>query len=189
MDPQLLCLSSSSLQFFDKRPPSFDVYGDDNQVEENIKLWDALTSISPENGAPTVSGRLIGQASVTAKSISLSTLTSEVGLMKVIEEMDMKLGCGHVTLLQNNVATFFHFSWEKEMQVQEFVTGFHSSHDKISKLNNIDELKGHILLRQANLDSHDRNIIITSSGGTTHCRPFPRVREMPIGQKDFLPRP
>lgn len=70
---------------------------------------------------------------------------------------------------------FFDFVWEKEMLVDEFVIGLHTRLDKISKLNMNDELTGHLLLSQANLNSQDRNIIIGSSMGTTSSRRYPQA--------------
>lgn len=73
-------------------------------------------------------------------------------------------------MLHINVATIFEFIWEKDMSVEEFVVVFHSSIGEISRLNMNDELKGHILLRQTNLDSHDRHFIIGSTWGNTRSK-------------------
>lgn len=129
----------------------------------NVLLWDAMTSVAPEKGAPTVIGQLAVQTKVTAKSLPLSTLTFESGTAKLIEEMDRKFGCDHITLLYNNVGSFFYFVWEKDMSVEESNVGFHARLDKISKLDTNDELKEHLLLHQAKLESHALYINIGSS--------------------------
>lgn len=51
------------------------------------------------------------------------------------------------------------------MSVNELVAGFHARLDKISRLNLNEELKGHLLLRQAKLNSQAWNIIVGSAGG------------------------
>lgn len=51
------------------------------------------------------------------------------------------------------------------MSVAEFVAGFHTRLYKMSMLDIKDELRNHLLQRQAKLDRHDRNIVIGSAGG------------------------
>lgn len=165
MGPEGLDPVRYSLQFSDKIPPSFDGFGDYEQYRENVLLWDAMTTVIPERRAPTIIGQLTGQAQVTAKTLPLTSLTSESGVANLLEELDRKFGLDQTTLLHNNISSFFDYTWESNMSVEEFVIGFHSRLDKISKLNLNDELKGHLLLRQANLDSHDRNIVVGSAGG------------------------
>lgn len=157
--------SLNPLQFTDKVPPSFDGYGDYQQYRENVVLWDAMTSISAPRRAPTIIGQLTGQAQITAKTLPLAELTSESGVTSLIREMDKKFGLDTVTLLHNNISDFFDYNWDHTMSVEEFVVGFHSRLDRISKLDMNDELKGHLLLKQANLDSHDRNLVVGAAGG------------------------
>lgn len=45
------------------------------------------------------------------------------------------------------------------MSVEEFFVGFDSHFDKISMLSMDDELKEHLLLKQANFKSHERNLV------------------------------
>lgn len=165
MGPEGKLPHMNPLQFTDKVPPSFDGYGDYQQYRENVELWDAMTSIAPERRAPTVIGQLTGQAQVTAKTLPLTVLTSETGITSLLKEMDKKFGLDSVTLLHNNISDFFDYNWDKHMTVEEFVVGFHSRLDKVSKLDMNDELKGHLLLKQANLDSHDRNLVVGAAGG------------------------
>lgn len=162
--PEGLTLTKDSLQFSDKTPPSFDGYGNYEQFKENI-LWCAMTSIPCENRAPILVGQLTGQAQVTAKTLSLATLTSNIKLEKLISEMDKKFGCDCTTLLHNNVSAFSDYTWDKSMTIDEFVVGFLIRLDKIQKLELKDELKSHLRLTRANLDAHDGNIIVGSSGG------------------------
>lgn len=158
-------MSRDPLHFTEKTPPSFDGYGDYQQYRENVALWDVMTSVDQSRKAPTVIGRLSGQAQVIAKTLSIETLTSADGLTKLLEELDKKFGLDKISLLHKNVSEFFDFVWDRNDTVDEFVIGFHSRLEKISTLALDETLKGHILLRQANLDPHDRNIIIGSAGG------------------------
>lgn len=51
------------------------------------------------------------------------------------------------------------------MSVEEFVVGFPSRLDRISRLDMNDELKSHFLLKQANLDSRNRNLLVGAAVG------------------------
>lgn len=69
-------------------------------------------------------------------------------------------------MLHNNVTNFFDFGRKKAANVDEFVFGFHLRMVKINKFELNKKLKSHLLLRQANLDVHDRNVVIKSAGGS-----------------------
>lgn len=66
--------------------------------------------------------------------------------------------------LYNNAARFFYFTWTEDMTIEDLVIGFHSRLGKISKPNTNEDLKGHLLLREASLGSHDCNMIIGPAG-------------------------
>lgn len=79
--------------------------------------------------------------------------------------MDRKLRLDIVTLLHNNISDFFDPNRDRQMSVQKFVVEFHSRLDKISKVDMNVEPKDHLLLKQANLNSHDQNMDVGASGG------------------------
>lgn len=86
--------------------------------------------------------------------------------------MGKKFGCDITTLLHSNVALLFDCTCEKSMSVDEFVVGFHAKHHKISMLDMENELKVYLLLKQANLDSHERDIVIGFAGGSYSLQPL-----------------
>lgn len=51
------------------------------------------------------------------------------------------------------------------MTADVLVFGLPTMLDRIDKPDLNDKLKGHLLLRQADLDGHDRNVIVKFSGG------------------------
>ena len=51
------------------------------------------------------------------------------------------------------------------MSIEEYVSGFHARLDKIAELEFSEQLKGHVLLRQAGLDVTTRNVIVGSASG------------------------
>lgn len=97
---------SMSLHFTNKVPPSFDRYEDYQQYLENVVLWDAVISILAPRRAPTIVGKLTGQAQVTAKTLSLAELTSDFGESITLREIDKKFELDTVTLLHNNISNF-----------------------------------------------------------------------------------
>lgn len=60
---------------------------------------------------------------------------------------------------------FFRLLLGQEHVRGKFVVVFHTRLDKISKLDMNEELKGHLLLKHANLDTHDCNLVIGAAGG------------------------
>lgn len=103
--------------------------------------------------------------------------------------MDRKFRWAQVTLLHDSGAFFFGFGREKERSGEKLAVGFHSRLDLISTLNTNDELKWHLLLRQADLGSQDRNIIVRSYVWTTHSRPYSKPRKFPVRENYFRPSP
>lgn len=124
-----------------------------------------MTFVEQSRKAPTVVGRLPDKAQVNAKTLSVERLISPERLKKPFEELSKKFGLDKTSLLHKHVSEFFDFIWDRYDSVDDFVIGFHSPLHKISSLRLHEKSKGHILLRQANLNPHDRNIVVGSAGG------------------------
>lgn len=73
-------------------------------------------------------------------------------------------------MLFNNISNFFDFTYEKTTNVNEFVNGFCSRLGRISRLELNEKLKSTLLLRQTNLDVHNRSNVIGSAGGNYSLR-------------------
>lgn len=154
----------SSLQFTNKVPLSFDGYGYYQQYREIVVLLDTMTSVAAPRRAPTILAQVNGQARVTRKLLPLKDLTSESGVTSVHRELDKTFGLDTVTLLHDNISDFFDYNWDKHLLVEEFFVAFHSCLGKISKLDMNDELKEHLYLEQASLDSHNRSFVVGAAG-------------------------
>lgn len=70
--------------------------------------------------AATSIRQLMAQAKVITKTFSLLALLSEVGLTKVIEEMNSKFECDHVLLLFNNASSFLFLCEKKKCQLRSW---------------------------------------------------------------------
>lgn len=145
-------------------PLSFHGYGGYQQYRKNVVLRIAMTSTAAPWRARTVIAMLTGQTQVTAKTLPLSELTFEDGFSSLRSELDKKFGLDNVTLEHNNISYFFHDQRDNSLLIEEFVVGFHSSLDIVSNLEINNEVKGHLLLKQAKLDSHDRNLVVEAAG-------------------------
>lgn len=164
MDPKGLSFLNP-LQFNDKVSPSFDHYGDYQQYRQNVAIWDVIVSIAAPRGAPTIINQLTEQAQVTAKTLIRSELTSEAGVTCLLCEIDKKFSHDTIALLHKNISNFFDYQFDKSLLVKEFVAVFHSRLDKIRNLDMNGELEGYLLLKQANLDSHHRNLVVGAAAG------------------------
>lgn len=90
MSPGDFNLPRDSLQFSDKYPPPFDGYANYEQFKENVFLCDAIKSVAAEKRAPTLIRKITDR--VTAKTLLLSTLTSNTGLDKLMVELNKTFG-------------------------------------------------------------------------------------------------
>lgn len=79
-----------------------------------------MTIIAPSRRAPALMGQLTRLAQVTLEIVPLRVLSLETGVTNLIQELDKRLGADKLTVLHNNVSTFFDFSRKKKMNVDEF---------------------------------------------------------------------
>ena len=54
----------------------------------------------------------------------------------------------------------------KDLRVEQFIPGFQKRVDKILQLNLDEKLKGHLLLRQAELVYHEKHAVIGAASGS-----------------------
>lgn len=165
MSPEVLFAPRDPLHFTKNTPPSFVDYGEYPQCGESVAPCDFMASVDQSRKAPKVIGRISGQAQVIVKLLTIQMLILARGLTKLLEDLNKDLGLNKFSLLHNDVSKFFYFIWDRSRFVDEFIIGFHFCFEKLSSLSLDEELEGHILLRQANLDHHDRNVITSSGRG------------------------
>lgn len=117
------------LLFPDKSSFLFDGYGGYQQYRENSLLLNEMTTVSSKRRAPTLIGHLVGQAQITAKSLTLAEIATEKGVARLFAELDKKFRSAEVTLSHDNVFSFFDFVWDPELSVDDFVDNFHAKSD------------------------------------------------------------
>lgn len=153
-------------QFTDKTPPTFDGHTVEySSYRDDVLLWSRLTTLPDTKQGPAIIGRLVGEPKKSAKSVNIDDICSEKGVEKILERLDKSYAIDATSQLDVDLANFLDYHWDKTLSVDQFIAGFHSRLDKISSLCIDEKLKGHLLLRQANLDMHERNIILGSASG------------------------
>lgn len=79
--------------------------------------------------------------------------------------MDKNLKCTRQLSFITTFLAFLITSGQAICRMTKFVAELHVRVNLISKLNIDHELRGHLLLRHANLDGHDQNLIVGAAGG------------------------
>ena len=163
MGPDGAAASASALS--DKVPASFDGQSNYAAYREKMKVWLVLTSLPPNKQGPAVVGRLRGEAESSAMSLGIERISAIDVVNKVLEHLDKSYSIDASNQLDTDLAEFLDFRWQKSMTVEQSIAGFHVRLDRLSSLNIDEKLKSHLLLRHADLDARDRNMIVGSAAG------------------------
>ena len=146
---------SNSCDFSEKIPPRFNGHGDYASYRDDVILSKNLTILPSAKHGAAIVGRLQGEAKTAAKTISADQICSKRGIELILERLDKAYAIDKNNQLDADLVDFLDYSWKKELSVEHFISGFHTRVDKISQLSLDDKLKGHLLLRQADLEDHE----------------------------------
>jgi len=125
-----------------------------------------LTSLDETKRGSALIARLSGEAKASATSLGTETIFSKTGVTSILEKLDKLYQLDKTDQLDIDLTTFLDYTWKSNFSVEQFIAGFHTRLDKISSLKLDEKLKGHLLLRQAGLDTHSRNMIIGAASGS-----------------------
>ena len=151
--------------FSDKIPPNFDGRADQDFYHQDVQLWTNLTSLSKSKCGAALIGRLSGEAKASARTLTIADICTDKGVDLLLTHLDKSFATDPANRLDADLAAFLDFTWKKTMSVEQYIAGFHSRLDRISSLKMDDKLKGHLLLRQAMLDTHEKNMILGAASG------------------------
>ena len=115
---------------------------------------------------PAIIGRLHGEAKTAAKTLDTDEVCAAGGVDLILERLDKAYAVDVSNQLDTDLADFLDYTWKKEFSVEHFISGFHTRVDKISSISLDDKLKGHILLRQAQLAENEKHIIVGVASGS-----------------------
>lgn len=113
-----------------------------------------------------MTGHLAGEAKTATETVPSTEICSDDGVAKILARLDKAYAIDRTNRLDNDLAEFLDYSWHKNLSVEHFISGFRTRVDKISELNLNDKLKGHILLRKADLAANERHVVIGASSGS-----------------------
>ena len=156
----------SGASFNSRTPPYFDGHNVTNKVyRKGLKLWNNLTSIEEKKRAFAVIGRLGSEPKGIVKTVPNEKLAEEKGLEAFLEKLDSSYKLGDADHLDIDLADILYFIKGPKMTIEEYISGFFSSLNRLSKLKIDDVLKGHLLRRQAGLSSKERALVVVASSG------------------------
>lgn len=144
-------------------PPSFDGRSNYSDYRKDVEMWTHLTSMVAKRQGPAVIGRLSGEAKASAMTSSIDDFISDKGVNLIIKLLDKLCAVNVSAQLDLDVEAFFEYYWQSDMTFEQFISGFHNRLDAISELQMNDKLKGHLLLGQAKLDAHTKNLIVDAA--------------------------
>ncbi len=162
--------SSAATSFTDKIPPSFDGHSRYKLYRQDVELWLCLTNLDDTKQGPASIGRLSGEPKSSAKSLGTAAISAPGGALKILEHLDRSYGGDDTDQLDTDLAAFLDYSWDNRTSIETCIAGFHARLDKLAELNLNSKLQGHLLLRQARIDTHSKNMIIGASSGSYEVR-------------------
>lgn len=111
-------------------------------------------------------GRLHHEAKAAAKTLSAENICGEDGTYLIVQRLDKAYEIGKTNGLDADLSGFLDYSSKTEISKEPFISTFHTRVDKIASLNLDEKLKGHLLLRQADLQYHDQHIFVGAPNGS-----------------------
>ena len=166
MGPEGVSMGTMDNDFSDKIPPSFNGSTSYSAYKEDVSLWINLTSLPATKHGTALIGRLRDDARLASKGLDIERACSEDGSKALLDHLDKSFGTDNMSQLDHDLSAFFAYQWTPTMTVDQFVIGFHNLYNKVSILNLEPNVRGHILLRQTMLNTHEKNLIIGAGGGS-----------------------
>lgn len=154
MGPEGSSVPSSDV--YDKMTPSFGESTGYPSYREDVLLWTNLTSLTAVKRGPGLVGRQNGEVKSSAKYIYINNICTQNGVEQLLERLDKYYVVDSAKQLDSYFAKFLYYTWKKSTSIEQYITGFNSRLEKISTLNLNNKLKGHLLLHQAILPSHEK---------------------------------
>lgn len=106
-----------------------------------------------------------GEAQPSAKYVGFSSIVTAEGAKLVLAKLDELYKVGETTQLDRDLAEFLDYRWSNKQSIEPYIAGFFTRLDKIAPLQLDGKLKGHLLLRNAHLNEHSRNMVFSASFG------------------------
>jgi hypothetical protein len=181
------------------RPPTFGDPTNENypSFRRDVELWLKLTEVAPERQGVALVGTLSGEPKEFAKTLPDELLFSSNSGMNVIKHLDKAYLDSTEMILNTRVSNFLDYQRLPTMSVSTYVAGFYARLDNLTQLQMPDELKGHLLLKQANLEQSEKAMVIASAKGSYKISAvvdsmrqlYGERQDVPVASPSFLTSP
>lgn len=132
---------------------------------QDAELWLISTKLDPSKSGLALIGCLSGEANSSAITIGADVIDSITGATIFLDHWNKSYSIDTVDQLENYLAAFLDYTWKGNISMEQYIVGFHSRLDRMYNLAMDYELKGHLLLLQADLDDHTRNMVVGAASG------------------------
>lgn len=122
-------------------------------------------TLSNKKHRPVVPGSVHDEFKTAAKTLKSDPNCSDRGIDLILKRLDEAYAIDESNQVDADLANFPDRSWETELSIEHFISRFHSPVDNISPLNELDELKCHLILRYASLAYYEVNVVTGTSSG------------------------
>jgi hypothetical protein len=176
--------------FTSTRPPRF---GDPSKEDypsyrRDVELWLKLTEVVPVKQGVALVGCLSGEPKEFAKTMPDDLLFSDDSGKNVLMHLDKAYQNSLEMILNSRVSAFLDYQRLPSMSISTYIAGFYARLDNLSQLQMPDELKGHLLLKQANLESDQKSMIIASARGSYKVRDVADSMRQLYGERQDIPK-
>jgi hypothetical protein len=150
------------------RPPSFGNPQNEgySSYRRDVELWLELTEIPKKKQGVALVGSLVGEPKEFAKTLSNDLLFCEDSGKNVLIHLDKAYLDSAEMILNTRVSNLIEYQRLPTMSISTYVAGFYARLDNLTQLQMPDELKGHLLLNQANFGPTEKSMIVASAKGS-----------------------
>jgi hypothetical protein len=150
------------------KPPSFGNPQNEgySSYRQDVELWLELTEIPKKKQGVALVGSLEGEQKEFAKMLSNNLLFSEDSGKNVLIHLDKAYLDSAEMILNSRVSNLIEYQRLPTMSISTYVAGFYARLDNLTQLQMPDELKGHLLLNQANFGPTEKSMIVASAKGS-----------------------
>jgi hypothetical protein len=150
------------------RPPRF---GDPTKEDypsyrRDVELWLKLTEVTPSKRGVALVGCLSGEPKEFVKTMADELLFADESGTNVLFHLDRAYQNSSEMILNSRVSAFLDYQRLPSMTISTYIAGFYARLDSLAQLQMPDELKGHLLLKQANFESSEKTMVIASARGS-----------------------
>jgi hypothetical protein len=114
-------------------------------------------------------------------------LFSELSGINVLAHLDKAYQDSSEMILNNRVSAFLDYQRLPSMSISTYVAGFYARLDNLAQLQMPDELKGHLLLKQANLNLSEKTMVVASAHGSYKVKDMVDSMRQLYGERTDVP--